>query len=53
MVSINSNHGIERQNESFKHQHIKDRNKNSLSGMITILTGEFLPDKYRRYQIHC
>ncbi len=52
MVSINTNNGIERQNESFKYQYLKDRNKNSLSGMITILTGEFLPDKYRRYQTY-
>ncbi|KAJ7394834.1 hypothetical protein OS493_000669 [Desmophyllum pertusum] len=49
MVSINTNNGIERQNESLKYQYLKDRNNNSLSGMITILIEEFLPDKYRKY----
>lgn len=51
LVSVNTNNGIERQNESFKYQYLKDRNKNSLSGMITILVAEFLPERYQRYDI--
>ena len=50
MVSINTNNGTECQNESLKYQYLKDRNNNSLSGMITKLAEEFLPDKYRRYR---
>ena len=50
MVSINTNNGTERQNESLKYQYLKDRNNNSLSGMITTLAEEILPDKYRRYR---
>ena len=50
MISINTNNGTERQNESLKYQYLKDRNNNSLSGMITTLAEEFLPDKYRRYR---
>jgi len=48
-VAVNTNNGIERQNESFKYQYLKDRNKCTLSGMITILVAEFLPDKYQRW----
>jgi len=48
MVSVNTNNGIERQNESLKYQYLKDRKSNSLSGMVTILIEEFLPDKYRK-----
>lgn len=48
LVSVNTNNGIERQNESFKYQYLKDRNKSSLSGMIAILVEEFLPEKYQR-----
>ena len=51
LVSVNTNNGIERQNESFKYQYLKDRNKNSLSGIITILVAEFLPERYQRYDI--
>lgn len=49
LVSINTNNGTERQNESLKYQYLKDRNNNSLSGMITVVTEEYFPDKYRRY----
>ncbi|XP_067022395.1 uncharacterized protein [Acropora muricata] len=49
LMSVNTNNGIERQNESFKYQYLKDRNNNSLSGLIVTLIEEFLPDKYRRY----
>ena len=48
LVSVNTNNGIERLNESFKYQYLKDRNKSSLSGMIAILVEEILPEKYQR-----
>ena len=48
LMSVNTNNGIERQNESLKYQYLKDRNNNSLSGLIVTLVEEFLPDKYRR-----
>ena len=41
MVSINTNNGTERQNESLKYQYLKDHNNNSLSGVITTLAEEF------------
>ena len=47
-MSVNTNNGTERQNESLKYQYLKDRNNNSLSGLIVTLIEEFLPDKYRR-----
>lgn len=48
LVSVNTNNGIERLNESFKYMYLKDRNKSSLSGMIAILVEEILPEKYQR-----
>lgn len=48
LVSVNTNNGIERLNESFTYQYLKDRNKSSLSGMIAIPVEEFLPEKYQR-----
>ena len=48
LVSVNTNNGIERLNESFKHQYFKDRSESSLSGMIAIPVEEFLPEKYQR-----
>jgi hypothetical protein len=47
-VSINTNNGVERMNESFKYQYLMARNKYSLSGMIGVVVEEFLPDKYER-----
>ena len=35
-------------NESLKYQYLMGRNKNSLSGMITVVIEEFLPDKHTR-----
>ena len=49
MSSINTNNGIERQNESLKYQYLKKKTNCSLSAMITIVLEEFLPDKFNRY----
>ena len=46
MSSINTNNGIERQNESLKYQYLKKKTNCSLSAMITILIEEFIPDKH-------
>ena len=48
LVSVNTNNGIERLNESFKYQYLNDRNKSSLSGMIAMLVEDILPEKYQR-----
>ena len=48
LVSINTNNGVERMNELLKYQYLMDRNKSSLSGMITVVIEEFLPEKYTR-----
>ena len=49
MVGVNTNNGLERQNQVFKHSYLHQYKNNSLSGMLAILTEEFLPDSYNRY----
>ncbi|XP_047141532.2 uncharacterized protein LOC105847166 isoform X1 [Hydra vulgaris] len=49
MVSINTNNGVERQNKTFKHTHLKKHQNSSLSSMLTILIEEHFPDIYNRY----
>ena len=44
----NTNNGVERQNKDLKHEYLKKYKDNSLSGMITVLIEQFLPDKFRR-----
>ena len=51
ILSINTNNGTERQNESLKYQYLKDRNHISLSGMVTTLSEKFLPGKYRKLAV--
>nr|XP_047123076.1 uncharacterized protein LOC105846387 [Hydra vulgaris] len=46
MVSINTNNGVERQNETFKHSYLK---KHSNSCLSTILIENYFPDLYNRY----
>ena len=47
-VMVNANNGVERQNKDLKHEYLKQYKDNSLSGMITVLIEQFLPDKFRR-----
>ena len=42
------NNVLERQNKDFKYEHLKQFKVNTLSDMFTVLTEQFLPDKYKR-----
>ena len=47
-IIANTNNGVERQNKDLKYEYLKRYKDNSLSGMITVLIEQFLPDKFRR-----
>ncbi|XP_065657444.1 uncharacterized protein LOC136082351 [Hydra vulgaris] len=49
MVSINTNNGVKRQNETFKHSYLKKLQNLSLTSMLTVLIEEHFPDLYNRY----
>ena len=48
MVNINTNNGVERQNETFKHTYLKKHHGSSLTGMLSILIEEYFPNQYER-----
>ncbi|XP_066929672.1 uncharacterized protein [Clytia hemisphaerica] len=48
-VAVNTNNGTETQNKTFKHKYLKAYRDKSLSGMMTVLVEQFLPQKYRGY----
>ena len=48
MVAFDTNKGLERQNQMFKHSYLHQYKDNSSSNMLTILNEEFLPDSYNR-----
>ena len=45
---VDTNNGVERQNKDFKYEYLKQFKDNTLSGMLTVLIEQFLPDKYKR-----
>ena len=47
-VAVNTNNGLERQNEDFKYYHLANHRDKTLSGMLSVLIAEFLPEKYSR-----
>ena len=47
-MSVHTNNGVERKNKDFKHQYLAQFKDKSLSGMITELIEQFLPDKEKR-----
>ena len=47
-VSVHTNNGVKRKNKDFKHQHLVQFRDKSLSGMITVLTEQFLPDNEKK-----
>lgn len=49
IVGVHTNNGLERQNQVFKYTYLKHHKNNSLSGVLSILIEEFLPDNYNRY----
>ena len=46
---MNTNNGVERKNRGFKFEYLKQFKDKSLSGMLTVLIDQFLPEKYNRY----
>ena len=48
MVNINTNNGVERQNETFKHTYLNKHYSSSLTGMLSILIEEYFPAQYER-----
>ena len=47
-IFVDTNNGVERQNKDFKYEYLKQFKDNTLSGMLTVLTEQFLPDIYQR-----
>ena len=47
-IVVDTNNGVERQNKDFKYECLRQFKDNTLSGMLTVLIEQFLPDKYKR-----
>ena len=47
-ILVNTNNGVERKNRDFKYEHLSQYKYKSLSGMVTVLIEQFLPDKQKR-----
>ena len=47
-IVVDTNNGVERQNKDFKYEYLKQFKDNTLSGILTVLIEQFLPDKYKR-----
>ena len=43
-VVVDTNNGVERQNKDLKCEYLKQFKDNTLSGMLTVLIEQFLPD---------
>ena len=50
-VAVYTNNGVERLNEDFKYKFLASHRDKTLSGMLSILVTEFIPDKYSRYRL--
>ncbi|XP_065671754.1 uncharacterized protein LOC136089631 [Hydra vulgaris] len=49
LLNINTNNGIERQNQFFKYKFLERRKTSSLTTMLSVCIEEFLPHKYDSY----
>ncbi|XP_065670722.1 uncharacterized protein LOC105849232 isoform X2 [Hydra vulgaris] len=49
LLNVNTNNGIERQNQSFKYSFLEKRKNSSLTSMLSICIEEFLPHNYDSY----
>ena len=45
-VAVNTNNGVERQNEALKYEYLVGLKNCSLSEMLTVVVENFLPDSY-------
>lgn len=48
VAAVNTNNGIEHQNESLKYDYLTGYKNCSLSEMLTVLITQFIPDSYRK-----
>lgn len=48
-IALHVNNGIERQKEMFKYSPLYKHTDSSISGMLTVILEEFLPNKYERW----
>ena len=48
-IVVNTNNGVERKNRDFKYEFLRPYKDNTLSGMITVLVEQFIPETYDRY----
>ena len=46
-IVVDTNNRVEH-NKDFKYEYLKQFKDNTLGGMLTVLTEQFLPDKYKR-----
>ncbi|XP_065664695.1 uncharacterized protein LOC136086329 [Hydra vulgaris] len=46
LVNLNTNNGLERQNETFEYTYLQRHKNSSITGMLTLLIEEFFVDKY-------
>ena len=51
-VKVNTNNGLERQNQVFKSNYLLGHKSKSLSAMLTVLIEQYLPDNYNRYLVN-
>ena len=47
-IVVHTNDGVERKSRGFKYEYLKQYKDNSISGMVTVLVEQFLPEKYDR-----
>ena len=47
-IVVNTNNGVERKNQEFKYEFLKQYKDNTLSGMITVLVEQLMQDPYSR-----
>ena len=47
-VLVRTNNGVERQNRILKERHIHGRSDRSLSGLLTVIHEEFLPEAWQK-----
>ena len=47
-IVVDTNNKVERQNKGFKYEYLKQFKGNTLSSVLTVLIGQFLPGNYKR-----
>ena len=47
-IVVHTNNGVEWKNRDFKYGYLRQYKDNSVSGMVTVLVEQYLPDIYDR-----